>query len=69
MVDANLKDFNKNGKGDRDPTRILQKLQERFRLDLDEEEQAKEHFLSLINKALSAVAPRVHEALHNLAVR
>lgn len=68
MIDANLKDFSKNGRGEREPTRILQKLEERFRLDLDDDE-AEEHFLSLINKALSAVAPRVHEAFHNLAVR
>ena len=50
-----------------DLSKVLQKVEEKFRLDLTDE-QAEQHFLGLINESLNAIAPRVMEVLHRVAV-
>ena len=50
-----------------DPDTALLKMQERFRLDLTDEE-AERYFLVLINDCLQAILPRIIEQAHKIAV-
>ena len=50
-----------------DLSKVLAKVEEKFRLDLTDE-QAEQYFLSLIDDSLNALAPRVLEVLHRVAV-
>jgi len=50
-----------------EPDEVINKVEEKFRLDLNDE-QAEHFFLSLINDSVSALAPRVLEVFHQIAV-
>ena len=50
-----------------DPDMTLQKFEDRFRLDLMDED-AERYFLSLINESLGALVPVVLERFHKIAV-
>ena len=50
-----------------DLSKVLEKVEEKFRLDLTDE-QAERHFLGLINESLNAIAPRVMDFMHRVAV-
>lgn len=63
MGDAGIEDISVRS----DLSKVLQKVEEKFRLDLTDE-QAEQHFLGLINESLTAIAPRVMEVLHRVAV-
>jgi phosphatidylinositol 3-kinase len=47
--------------------KVLLKVEEKFRLDLSDE-QAEQFFLGLINESLNAIAPRIMEIMHKIAV-
>ncbi len=47
--------------------KVLLKVEEKFRLDLTDE-QAEQFFLGLINESLHSIAPRIMEQLHRIAV-
>ncbi|CAM9900480.1 unnamed protein product [Choristocarpus tenellus] len=61
MVDANISELSA------DPQAVLGKVEEKFRLDLTDE-QAEQFFMSLIDESLRAFAPRVLEVMHQFAV-
>ena len=46
---------------------VIAKVEERFRLDLNDE-QAERFFIGLINDCLAAIAPRVMDVFHSIAV-
>jgi phosphatidylinositol 3-kinase len=46
---------------------VIAKVEERFRLELSDE-QAEAYFLGLVNECLSAIAPRVMDVFHQIAV-
>lgn len=46
---------------------MLMKVEEKFRLDLSDE-QAEQFFLGLINESLYSLAPRLMEVAHKIAV-
>lgn len=50
-----------------DLPKVLMKVEEKFRLDLSDE-QAEQFFLGLINEALYSLAPRLMEVAHKFAV-
>ncbi|CBN77334.1 putative phosphatidylinositol 3-kinase [Ectocarpus siliculosus] len=50
-----------------DPAAVLQLVQDRFKLDLTDE-QADAHFLSLVSQSMTALAPRVLEVMHQIRV-
>lgn len=50
-----------------DLPKVLMKVEEKFRLDLTDE-QAEQYFLGLINEALYSLAPRLMEVAHKFAV-
>lgn len=64
MGDAGIQDISMKS----DITKVLAKVEEKFRLDLTDE-MAEQHFLTLINESLNAFAPRVMEVLHQIAVK
>jgi phosphatidylinositol 3-kinase len=47
--------------------KVLLKVEEKFRLDLSDE-QAEQFFLGLISESLNAIAPRIMEIMHKIAV-
>ena len=49
------------------PDEIIQKVEEKFRLDLDDL-QAEHFFVNLIGECMTALAPRVLEVFHQIAV-
>jgi len=65
MSDAGIEDLSNNPTADAEG--VIAKVEERFRLDLTDE-QAEFFFLGLINDSLSALAPRVMDVFHQLAV-
>jgi phosphatidylinositol 3-kinase len=60
MVDANITDISL------EPDKTVQKVQDRFRLDLTDEE-AIQFFQQLINESIGAYFPQVMEQLHKVA--
>jgi phosphatidylinositol 3-kinase len=60
MVDAGIPDIQV------EPDKAVMKVQEKFRLDLTEEE-AIHHFQGLINDSVSALFPQVIETIHKWA--
>ena len=50
-----------------DLPKVLMKVEEKFRLDLSDE-QAEQFFLGLINESLYSLAPRLMEVAHKFAV-
>lgn len=62
MADAGIEELS------RDPETTLQKVQEKFRLDLTDE-QAEQYFLGLIADSASALFPVLMEYIHKLANR
>jgi phosphatidylinositol 3-kinase len=65
MSDAGIEDLSNNPSADAEG--VIAKVEERFRLELNDE-QAERYFIGLINDSLSALAPRVMDVLHSLAV-
>lgn len=65
MSDAGIEDLSNNPSADAEG--VIAKVEERFRLVLTDE-QAERYFISLINDSLAALAPRVMDVLHSLAV-
>lgn len=64
MMDAGIPDLSGENAS---PEIALQRVEENFRLDLNDEEAAV-HFTNLINQSMFAMAPRVMEVLHQVAV-
>lgn len=65
MSDAGIEDLSNNPSADAEG--VIAKVEERFRLELNDE-QAERYFIGLINDCLTALAPRVMDVLHSLAV-
>lgn len=65
MSDAGIEDLSNNPSADADG--IITKVEERFRLDLTDE-QAERFFLTLISDSLAAIAPRLMDVFHSIAV-
>mmetsp|Transcript_7222 Transcript_7222/g.16953 ORF Transcript_7222/g.16953 Transcript_7222/m.16953 type:complete len:1018 (+) Transcript_7222:108-3161(+) len=65
MSDAGIEDLSNNPSAD--PEGVIAKVEERFRLDLTDE-QAERFFLNLIGETLAAIAPRVMDVFHSIAV-
>lgn len=65
MSDAGIEDLSNNPSGDAES--VIARVEERFRLELTDE-KAERFFLGLINDSLAALAPRVMDVLHSLAV-
>ena len=65
MSDAGIEDLSHNPSAD--PIGVIMKVEERFKLEMTDE-QAEVFFVGLINESLSALAPRVMEMFHQLAV-
>lgn len=63
MRDANIPDMSIHSK----PDEVLKLLEERLRLDLTDEE-ADQFFLTMISSVLTAIAPRVMDIAHAIAV-
>eukprot|EP01035_Chromulina_nebulosa_P019704 gene19704-25628_t len=63
MGDAGINDISKRS----DLTRVLMKVEEKFRLDLTDEE-AEHCFQGLINESLNSIAPKVMDIAHSIAV-
>ncbi|RYH15827.1 hypothetical protein EON65_31060 [archaeon] len=63
MGDAGINDISKHS----DLSKVLLKVEERFRLDLTDE-QAEQYFLGLINESLHSLAPKLMEVAHKVAV-
>lgn len=63
MGDAGIQDISRRS----DLPKVLLKVEEKFRLDLTDE-QAEQFFLGLINESLHSIAPRIMETMHKLAV-
>ncbi|KAJ3121935.1 Phosphatidylinositol (PI) 3-kinase [Physocladia obscura] len=61
MVDANIPDIRV------EPDKAVLKVQEKFRLDLNEEE-AIQYFQGLINESIGAMFPQVMERIHGIAM-
>jgi phosphatidylinositol 3-kinase len=65
MSDAGIEDLSNNPSADAEG--VIAKVEERFRLDLTDE-QAERYFLNLINDSLAAIAPRLMDVFHSIAV-
>mmetsp|Transcript_17713 Transcript_17713/g.26229 ORF Transcript_17713/g.26229 Transcript_17713/m.26229 type:complete len:861 (-) Transcript_17713:351-2933(-) len=65
MSDAGIEDLSNNPTADADG--VISSVESRFRLDLPDEE-AEHFFLGLINHCLAAIAPRVMDVFHSIAV-
>ena len=63
MGDAGITDISKRS----DLPKVLAKVEERFRLDLNDE-LAESYFIGLITESLNAIAPRLLEYAHQIAV-
>ena len=63
MGDAGIPDMSIHS----DLPTVLAKVEERFRLDLTDE-QAEQFFLGLIVETINAIAPRIMEIAHQFAV-
>jgi phosphatidylinositol 3-kinase len=47
---------------------VIAKVEERFRLELTDEQAERWYFLNLINDCLAAIAPRLMDVFHSIAV-
>jgi len=65
MSDAGIEDLSNNPSADAEG--VIAKVEERFRLELNDE-QAELYFIGLINDCLAAIAPRVMDVFHQIAV-
>jgi phosphatidylinositol 3-kinase len=65
MSDAGIEDLSNNPSADADG--VIAKVEERFRLELTNE-QAEPYFLGLISDSLAAIAPRLMDVFHSIAV-
>jgi len=65
MSDAGIEDLSNNPSADSEG--VLASVEERFRLDLTDE-KAERYFIGLINDGLAAIAPRVMDVFHSIAV-
>lgn len=65
MSDAGIEDLSNNPAADADG--VISSVETRFRLDLTDED-AERFFLQLINDCLAAIAPRVMDVFHSIAV-
>ena len=65
MSDAGIEDLSNHPTADAEG--VIAKVEERFRLELSDE-QAEAYFLGLVNECLSAIAPRVMDVFHQIAV-
>lgn len=65
MSDADIEDLSNNPSADAEG--VITKVEERFRLDLNDE-QAEKYFIGLINDCLAALAPRVMDVFHSFSV-
>ncbi|KAL3762752.1 hypothetical protein ACHAW5_002257 [Stephanodiscus triporus] len=65
MSDAGIEDLSHNPSAD--TIGVILKVEERFKLEMTDE-QAELFFVGLINESLAALAPRVMEMFHQLAV-
>jgi len=65
MSDAGIEDLSNNPSADAEG--VIAKVEERFRLELSDE-QAETYFVGLINDCLAAIAPRVMDVFHQIAV-
>ena len=65
MSDAGIEDLSNNPAADADG--VISSVETRFRLDLTDED-AEKFFLTLINDCLAAIAPRVMDVFHSIAV-
>lgn len=65
MSDAGIEDLSNNPSAD--PDGVIAKVEQRFRLELTDE-QAERYFLGLINGCLTAIAPRLMDVFHSIAV-
>jgi len=65
MSDAGIGDLSNNPSANADG--VISSVELRFRLDLADED-AERYFISLINDSLAALAPRVMDVFHSLAV-
>ncbi|VEU44430.1 unnamed protein product [Pseudo-nitzschia multistriata] len=65
MSDAGIEDLSNNPSADADG--VIAKVEERFKLDLTDE-QAERFFLGLIHESQSALAPRLMDVFHSIAV-
>lgn len=64
MVDANIKDI--TGPQGSDPLKNIMKVQEKFKLELNDEE-ATQFMQSIIHQSEKAVASKVHDTMHRWA--
>jgi phosphatidylinositol 3-kinase len=65
MSDAGIEDLSHNPSAD--TIGVILKVEERFKLEMTDE-QAETFFVGLVNESLAALAPRVMEMFHQLAV-
>lgn len=65
MSDAGIEDLSHNPSADAEG--VIAKVEERFRLELTDE-QAERFFLGLISDSLAAIAPRLMDVFHSIAV-
>jgi phosphatidylinositol 3-kinase len=65
MSDAGIEDLSNNPSADAEG--VIAKVEERFRLELTDE-QAERYFLNLVNECLAAIAPRLMDVFHSIAV-
>ena len=65
MSDAGIEDLSNNPSADAEG--VIAKMEERFRLELSEA-QAERFFLGLVNDSLAAIAPRLMDVFHSIAV-
>jgi phosphatidylinositol 3-kinase len=65
MSDAGIEDLSNNPSADAEG--VIAKVEERFRLELTDE-QAERFFLNLISDCLAAIAPRLMDVFHSIAV-
>jgi phosphatidylinositol 3-kinase len=65
MSDAGIEDLSNNPSADADG--VIAKVEERFRLELTDE-RAERYFLGLISETLAAIAPRLMDVFHSIAV-
>ena len=65
MSDAGIEDLSNNPSLNAEA--VIEKVEERFRLELNDE-QAETYFIGLMNDCLAAIAPRVNDFFHQIAV-
>ena len=65
MSDAGIEDLSNNPSADAEG--VIAEVEKRFKLELTDE-QAESYFVQLIKESLSALAPRVMDVFHQIAV-